>query len=92
MGGRHHLCRYGAGKLYLCAIKDVCSNRIVGYAIDTRMKASLAVRALQNAVMQRGYPQGVIVHSDRGSQGGFNWLSQHPDRKGASGWQRMPGA
>jgi len=32
------------------------------------MKASLAVRALQNAVMQRGYPQGVIVHSDRGSQ------------------------
>ena len=31
------------GKLYLCAFKDVCSNRIVGYAIDTRMKASLAV-------------------------------------------------
>ena len=58
----------GEGKLYLCAIKDVCSNRIVGYAIDKRMKASLAVRALENAVMQRGYPKGVIVHSDRGSQ------------------------
>ena len=58
----------GEGRLYMCAFKDVCSNRIVGYAIDTRMKASLAVRALQNAVMQRGYPQGVIVHSDRGSQ------------------------
>ena len=61
----HHT---GEGKLYLCAIKDVCSNRIVGYAIDKRMKASLAVRALENAVMQRGYPKGVIVHSDRGSQ------------------------
>ena len=60
--------RPGEGKLYLCAIKDVCSNRIVGYAIDKRMKASLAVRALENAVMQRGYPKGVIVHSDRGSQ------------------------
>jgi transposase InsO family protein len=58
----------GEGKLYLCAIKDVCSNRIVGYAIDKRMKASLAVRALENALMQRGYPEGVIVHSDRGSQ------------------------
>lgn len=52
----------------MCAIKDVCSNRIVGYAIDKRMKASLAVRALENAVMQRGYPESVVVHSDRGSQ------------------------
>ena len=58
----------GEGKLTLCAFKDVCSNRIVGYAIDRRMKASLAVRALENALMQRGYPEGVIVHSDRGSQ------------------------
>lgn len=58
----------GEGKLYLCAIKDVCSNRIVGYAIDKRMKASLAVRALENALLQRGYPKGVIVHSDRGGQ------------------------
>jgi transposase InsO family protein len=31
------------GKLYLCAIKDVYSGRIVGYSIDSRMKASLAV-------------------------------------------------
>ncbi|UOQ56388.1 IS3 family transposase [Leucobacter allii] len=58
----------GEGKLYMCAFKDVCSNRIVGYAIDKRMKASLAVRALENALLQRGYPEGVIVHSDRGSQ------------------------
>lgn len=58
----------GEGKLYLCAIKDVCSRRIVGYAIDKRMKASLAVRALENALQQRGYPEGLIVHSDRGSQ------------------------
>jgi putative transposase len=34
------------GKLYLCAIKDVYSNRIVGYSIDTRVKASLAVAAV----------------------------------------------
>src|SRR4051812_11868784 len=41
------------GKLYLCAIKDVYSNRIVGYSIDSRMKSSLAVAALRNAVALR---------------------------------------
>lgn len=56
------------GKLYLCAIKDVYSNRIVGYAMNERMRASLAVAALTDAVNRRGQVQGVIVHSDRGSQ------------------------
>jgi putative transposase len=55
------------GKLYLCAIKDVYSNRIVGYSLDARMKASLAVSALRNAVATRA-PAATIVHSDRGSQ------------------------
>lgn len=55
------------GKLYLCAIKDAFSGRIVGYSIDSRMKASLAVAALNNAIALRG-PVGTIVHSDRGSQ------------------------
>ncbi|MBQ0897977.1 IS3 family transposase [Micromonospora sp. U56] len=55
------------GKLYLCAIKDVYSNRIVGYSIDTRMKAALAVSALRNAIRLRN-PAGTVVHSDRGSQ------------------------
>jgi transposase InsO family protein len=41
------------GKLYLCAIKDVYSNRILGYSIDSRMKASLAVAALRNAIALR---------------------------------------
>jgi putative transposase len=59
--------RTDEGTLYLCAIKDVWSNRIVGYSIDSRMKASLAVSALYNAVAQRG-SMGTIVHSDRGSQ------------------------
>ncbi len=60
--------RTDEGKLYLCAIKDVCSNRIVGYSIDDRMKASLAVAALDNAAARRGDVAGCILHSDRGSQ------------------------
>jgi|SRR5450830_1719111 hypothetical protein len=74
----------GEGKLYLCAIKDVFSNRIVGYSIGSRMKASLAVAALRNAVALRD-PGNTIVHSDRGSQGGFNRSSQHLDRGGVDG-------
>ncbi|WP_460941448.1 IS3 family transposase [Sediminivirga luteola] len=56
------------GKLYLCAIKDVFSGRIVGYSMSDRMKACLAVNALDNAVFRRRDAAGCIVHSDRGSQ------------------------
>ncbi|MEW1778720.1 IS3 family transposase [Streptomyces sp. NPDC086777] len=58
----------GEGKLYVCAIKDVFSNRIVGYSIDARMKSRLAVTALENAVARREQVDGCILHSDRGSQ------------------------
>ncbi|SJN12054.1 Mobile element protein [Leucobacter sp. 7(1)] len=70
----HHT---GEGKLYVCAIKDVYSNRIVGYSISDRMKSRLAVAALNNAVARRGDVAGCIVHSDRGSQAVFNRSSQH---------------
>jgi len=56
------------GKLYMCAVKDVYGNKIVGYSIGPRMKARLAVQALENAVQMRGDVAGCIVHSDRGSQ------------------------
>jgi transposase InsO family protein len=60
--------RTGEGKLYLCAIKDLFSNRIVGWAIDERMKARLVVAAIEMAVARRGEVAGCILHSDRGSQ------------------------
>jgi transposase InsO family protein len=62
------------GKLYLCAIKDMYSGRIVGYSIDSRMKARLAVDALNHAASRRdvipmtGDVVGTVLHSDRGSQ------------------------
>jgi hypothetical protein len=61
--------RAAEGKLYLCAFKDVYSNRIVGYSIDSRMKSRLAVTALNNAVARRGQVAGCVVHTDRGSSG-----------------------
>lgn len=56
------------GKLYLCAIKDVFSNRIVGYSIADRMTARLATAALRSAIARRRPRGTVVVHSDRGSQ------------------------
>ena len=45
------------GKLYLCAVKDVWSRRIVGYSIDSRMTSHLAVDALEMAIARRGRDQ-----------------------------------
>jgi putative transposase len=56
------------GKLYLCAIKDACSHRIVGYAVGPQMTARLATAALRAALARRRPGRVVIVHSDRGSQ------------------------
>lgn len=61
----HHTAE---GKLYLCAVKDAYSNRIIGYSIDTRMKSRIAVAALDNAVARRGDVAGCVLHTDRGSQ------------------------
>ena len=51
------------GKLYCCPIKDVCSNRIVGYSIDERMTAKLATSALRAAIARWQRSGTVVVHS-----------------------------
>lgn len=80
------------GKLYLCAIKDVFSNRIVGYSMGSRMKAQLAVNALEMAVVHRSHPRGVTVHSDRGSQFRSKKFTQALERHGLVGSMGRVGA
>ncbi len=53
---RGQAAEHGQGKLYCCAIKDLFSNRIVGYALDERMTAQLALTALRTAVARRHRP------------------------------------
>jgi hypothetical protein len=55
----------GEGKVYCCAIKDLFSNRIVGYAISDRMTAGPAVGALRAAIARRQPDGVVIVHAGR---------------------------
>jgi putative transposase len=77
----------GEGRLYLCAVKDCYSNKIVGYSIDSRMKSSLAVSAVRNAIALRS-PDGTICHSDRGSQFRSKkvmWLLKNNGLRGSMG-------
>jgi hypothetical protein len=55
---------------------DVYSRKVVGWAMENHLRTELVLEALQNAISQRR-PQGVIHHSDRGCQGGFNRSLQH---------------
>jgi putative transposase len=53
---------------YLAVVIDVYSRKVVGWSMSSRMQASLVCDALTMALWRRGFPKGVIVHSDRGSQ------------------------
>ena len=57
-----------AGWIYLAVVIDLYSRRVVGWAIDRRMKKALVIRALMMAINLRKPPPGLIHHSDRGSQ------------------------
>jgi putative transposase len=56
------------GWLYLAAILDLFSRRIVGWAMSERMTTDLTLRALDMAICQRRPGPGLIHHSDQGSQ------------------------
>jgi len=56
------------GWLYLAVVIDLCSRKVVGWSMSSRMKAQLVCDALKMAIWQRRPKAGLIHHSDRGSQ------------------------
>ncbi|MGE7207818.1 IS3 family transposase [Sphingomonas sp. NPDC019816] len=56
------------GWLYLAVVIDLFSRRVVGWAVGDRLHRDLALAALRKALVLRRPPQGLIHHSDRGSQ------------------------
>jgi putative transposase len=59
----------GEGEAYLCAIRDACSSKVLGYSLATHMRAELVLDALEGAVAARAsHVEGTILHTDRGSQ------------------------
>lgn len=58
----------GEGWMYLAIVMDLYSRRIVGWHIDKRMTSDLVEKAIVQAYNLRQPPQGLVFHSDRGSQ------------------------
>jgi putative transposase len=56
------------GWLYVAAVLDLFSRRVVGWSMSASMTAQLVADALTMAIWRRGKPQALLHHSDRGSQ------------------------
>jgi transposase InsO family protein len=64
------------GWLYLAVVEDLYSRKVVGWAMDETMTSRLVVDALEMAVARRLPGEGLLAHSDRGSQ----YASEHYQR------------
>ncbi|MEW5715694.1 IS3 family transposase [Pseudomonas sp. SB113] len=53
---------------YLAVVLDLCTRRIVGWALSEKPDAELVIKALDMAYEQRGRPSDLLFHSDQGSQ------------------------
>ena len=60
--------RIRTGFVYLAAILDACSRRVIGYAVSTGLEAGLTLEALRMAIFRRHPGPGTIHHSDQGVQ------------------------
>jgi transposase InsO family protein len=66
------------GWVYLATVIDAHSRRVIGWAIAAHLRTDLIEDVLVMAMTLRGdRPAHVIFHSDRGTQGEFNWSKQH---------------
>jgi len=79
-----------AGVVYVAFVIDAFSRRIVGWKAATTMQTQLVLDALEMSIFTREQEgitdlTGLIHHTDAGSQGGFNWSSQHLDDGGVDG-------
>ena len=60
--------RIRTGFVYLAAMLDACSRRVIGYAVSTRIDTALTLGALRMAIAVRKPGSGIIHHSDQGVQ------------------------
>jgi transposase InsO family protein len=64
------------GFVFVAFVIDVFARCIVGWRVASSMRTDLVLDALEQALWSREVPQGLVHHSDRGSQLGFNRWSQ----------------
>jgi putative transposase len=72
-----------SGTVYVAFVIDAFSRLIVGWRSAASMRTELVLDALEMAIWRRASVlEGLVCHSDAGSQGGFNWSSQRLDSEG----------
>jgi putative transposase len=84
-----------SGWAYAAFVIDVFSRMVVGWQVSTSLHTNLALDALEMGLWARERAgqdvSGLVHHSDRGMQGGFNWSSRHLDRGGVALWRPKTG-
>ena len=78
-----------AGFAYVAFVIDVFSRRIVGWRVSTSLKSDLALDALEQALHARPGVDGVVHHSDRGTQ--YTSI-RYTERLAAAGIERSVGS
>ena len=78
------------GFLYVAVVLDVFSRRVVGWSMAGHLRTGLILDALEMAIAQRRPDEGLIHHSDRGTQLGFKGSSQHRLIPGSVDVRREP--
>ncbi len=79
-----------SGMVYVAFVVDAYARRILGWRASTSMRTELVLDAIEQAIWTRQREgvtdlAGLTHHHDNGSQGEFNWSSQHLDRGGVDG-------
>jgi transposase InsO family protein len=70
------------GWLYLAVLLDLHSRRVVGWSLSSTLEQSLVHQSLERALVLRQPPDGLVHHSDRGSQYAATDYQAHLTRKG----------
>ena len=76
--------------VYVAFVIDAYARRILGWRAASSMRTDLVLDTIEQAIWTRARDgvtdlSGLVHHNDAGSQGGFNWSSQHLDPGGVDG-------
>ncbi len=82
--------RTGEGWLYLATVIDLATRMVIGWQLADHMRTSLVIDALKRARLHGHITPNAIFHSERGTQGGFNWSSKHLERGRDRGLLGLP--
>lgn len=83
--------RTNLGWVYLAVVIDLFNREVIGYSISKRIDTELVKNALGNAIARRGTADGLIFHSDRGSQYSSRGYEKLLETNGITGSMSRPG-